>query len=79
MVADLMAIFVGFDTVIDAASPFVPDPPLCTAIWSGKQYVFEVRPCRAWREVRVLIPYTLIQAVCPSYNASECVGDVARP
>jgi hypothetical protein len=79
MVADLMAIFVGFDTVIDAATPFAPDSPLSTAIWSGKQYVFEVRPCRAWRQLRLLMTYTLVQAVCPSYNASECVGDVPRP
>ena len=43
VVADLMALFTGFETNFETESPFVPNPPLSEAIWTGKQYVFEVR------------------------------------
>ncbi|GHJ86295.1 hypothetical protein NliqN6_2697 [Naganishia liquefaciens] len=59
VVADLMALFTGFEVNFGTESPFVPNPPLSEAIWTGKQYVFE--------------------AVCPSYNASECIGIQPRP
>ncbi|KAJ9123110.1 hypothetical protein QFC22_001300 [Naganishia vaughanmartiniae] len=59
MVADLMALLTGFESNFKTESPFVPNPPLSEAIWTGKQYVFH--------------------AVCPSYNASECIGDEPRP
>ena len=42
LVGDLMALFTGFETNFRTESPFVPNPPLSEAIWTGKQYVFEV-------------------------------------
>jgi hypothetical protein len=45
LVADLMALFTGFEVNFDTESPFVPNPPLSEAIWTGKQYVFEVSAC----------------------------------
>ncbi|KAJ9090916.1 hypothetical protein QFC19_009341 [Naganishia cerealis] len=59
MVADLMALLTGFELNFATESPFVPNPPLSEAIWTGKQYV--------------------THAVCPSYNASECIGVEPRP
>ncbi|KAJ9104092.1 hypothetical protein QFC20_004669 [Naganishia adeliensis] len=59
MVADLMALFTGFEVNFQTESPFVPNPALSEAIWTGKQYVTE--------------------AICPSYNASECIGISPRP
>ncbi len=44
MVADLMNVIVGFGTALPGVyPPFVPNPPLSSAIWGGQQYVFEVR------------------------------------
>lgn len=78
LVADLMALFTGFEVNFGTESPFVPNPPLSEAIWTGKQYVFEVSVCAL---LSVCSALTLLhcQAVCPSYNASECIGDQPRP
>lgn len=42
MVADLMALFTGFEVNFQTESPFVPNPALSETIWTGKQYVTEV-------------------------------------
>jgi len=72
-----MRLFVPFEERYGTSEPFVVDAPLSEAIWTGKQYVYTVSivpvVVKFARNLLIRSDFAY-QAVCPSYNASDCEG-----